>query len=276
MQQILQTLSQLQFAPIEQPEVNLSAGSEAKLSAINPTDFTVNVADGATLNLFVFHGEEQRDAAITINLGRDAKLNLNHALLNAADVNVTVSQAQGATSKVVGLSLSDNRSIYDLKLEGPGASSSVDTLQLGSGEADNSLQIFMRHMSSDCNSRSLSKCVTAGASHLKFKGLVYVAKDAQRTAAEQNCRGIELSDNSHIELQPQLEIYADDVKCSHGATMGQINSDAILYMRQRGLSEAQARRVQIEGFITDVVNQCGDTELCDLLRGFVAEKLETM
>ncbi len=134
----------------------------------------------------------------------------------------------------------------------------------------------MRHMSPDCVSRSLSKCVAAGEANLFFEGLVYVAHDAQRTAAEQNCRSLELSDTSHITAQPQLEIYADDVKCSHGATMGQVDSDAILYMRQRGLSEAQARRVQVEGFILDVVGRCNTPEVCEALQEVVSEKLQQM
>ena len=74
-----------------------------------------------------------------------------------------------------------------------------------------------------------------------------MAPDAQRTDAQQQNRNILLSETARITTQPQLEIYADDVKCSHGATVGQMDSEAILYMRQRAASEAQARRLQIEG-----------------------------
>ena len=73
---------------------------------------------------------------------------------------------------------------------------------------------------------------------------------------------------------PQLEIYADDVKCSHGATVGQMDADAILYMRQRGLSEAQARRLQIEGFVGDIVRRCGVEPLGEALMALAAGKLE--
>ena len=76
--------------------------------------------------------------------------------------------------------------------------------------------------------------------------------------------------------QPQLEIYADDVKCSHGATVGQMDSEAVLYMRQRGLSEVQARRLQIEGFVGDVVRRCGVEPLCETMMEAVRAKMEKL
>ncbi len=85
-----------------------------------------------------------------------------------------------------------------------------------------------------------------------------------------------LSEAARIVAEPQLEIYADDVKCSHGATVGQMDSEAILYMRQRGLSLAQARRLQIEGFAGDVVRRCGVEELGETLMEVVARKMEMM
>ena len=85
-----------------------------------------------------------------------------------------------------------------------------------------------------------------------------------------------LSRTARITTQPQLEIYADDVKCSHGATVGQMDAEAILYMRQRGLSEAQARRLQIEGFVGDVVTRCGIEPLCGAILERAAAKIETL
>ena len=121
---------------------------------------------------------------------------------------------------------------------------------------------------------SYIKGVAGGTAVGEFCGLVYVAPDAQRTDAQQQNRNILLSETARITTQPQLEIYADDVKCSHGATVGQMDSEAILYMRQRGLSEAQARRVQIEGFVGDVVRRCGIEPLCEAAMEAVVAKLE--
>ena len=110
-----------------------------------------------------------------------------------------------------------------------------------------------------------------------------IIKDAESDAkqslaslelAQQQNRNILLSETARITTQPQLEIYADDVKCSHGATVGQMDSEAILYMRQRGLSEAQARGLQIEGFVGDVVRRCGIEPLCEAAMEAVVAKLE--
>ena len=136
------------------------------------------------------------------------------------------------------------------------------------------VRLRTNHNVPDCRSNSYIKGVAGGTAVGEFCGLVYVAPDAQRTDAQQQNRNILLSETARITTQPQLEIYADDVKCSHGATVGQMDSEAILYMRQRGLSEAQARRVQIEGFVGDVVRRCGIEPLCEAAMEAVVAKLE--
>ena len=98
----------------------------------------------------------------------------------------------------------------------------------------------------------------------------------QRADARQQSRNVLLSDRARIMTQPQLEIYADDVKCSHGATVGQMDADAILYMRQRGLSEAEARRLQVEGFVGDIVRRCAIEPLSEALMERVTAKMEEM
>ncbi len=275
MQQILQAINNSGFTPIEGQELNFAAQSVVNLSAINPSDLKIDLQEGVVANIIMLHGDAS-NISILINLGCNAQLNLTQISVGTGLVDLSVNHSEGAKSKIVGVSLRSNANTLHLQLCGADAFSEVDTLQLGVEKDKNSLRIDMRHMSPDCSSRSLSKCVASGESTLQFDGLVYVAHDAQRTAAEQNCRCIELSNSSHIVSQPQLEIYADDVKCSHGATMGQINTDAIFYLRQRGLSEAQARRVQIEGFITDVVNKCNISQICEALQAIVSEKLEEM
>ena len=125
-----------------------------------------------------------------------------------------------------------------------------------------------------CRSDSAVKGVAGGRAVGEFCGLVYVAPGAQRTDARQQRRNLLLSREARITTQPQLEIYADDVKCTHGATVGQMDDEALLYMRQRGLSEAQARGVQIEGFVGDVVRRCGIEPLCEAAMEAVVAKLE--
>lgn len=275
MQQILQAINNLGFTPLESSDNCVAARSVARFSAINPSNFTIRVEEEAEVDLILLHGDDS-PASISIDLKRGARLTLTELFVGVSTINLDIHHGEGASSKLTAASINHNLVNYNIQLCGVNASSEVDTLQLGAEKDDNSLKINMRHMSPDCSSRSLSKCVASGEANLTFEGMVYVAHDAQRTAAEQNCRSLELSDTAHIVAQPQLEIYADDVKCSHGATMGQVNTDAILYMRQRGLSEAQARRVQVEGFILDIVGRSQNPEICEALREVVVEKLQQM
>ena len=147
---------------------------------------------------------------------------------------------------------------------------------LAAGQEHCVVRLRTNHNVPDCRSNSYIKGVAGGTAVGEFCGLVYVAPDAQRTDAQQQSRNVLLSDTARITTMPQLEIYADDVKCSHGATVGQMDADAILYMRQRGLSEAQARRLQIEGFVGDIVRRCGVEPLGEAVLELAAEKLEKL
>ncbi len=195
---------------------------------------------------------------------------------SASDSKLIIEMAAATTCKIVSIQTESSTSSIGITLRGAGAHAQIDTLQLNSSSDKCSLDLRMEHQSADCTSRSLSKCVASGDSTISFDGLVYVAQGAQRTIADQNCRTIQLSDSAHLIAQPQLEIYADDVKCTHGATVGQIDSDAILYMRQRGLSESQARRLQMEGFAADIVDRCPIADICEYIMEQVDDKLHTL
>ena len=142
-------------------------------------------------------------------------------------------------------------------------------------EEKGSVAVDVNHMASDCSSRTSYKGVASGKAHGSFSGLVYVAPDAQRTDSQQSSRNITIGE-AHIEALPQLEIYADDVKCSHGATVGQMDDEAVLYMRQRGLSLATAKRLQIEGFVSDVVLHSAMEDCREELMNMLETKLEKL
>lgn len=161
-------------------------------------------------------------------------------------------------------------------LAAAGASNDLWALYLCGGEEHCDLNTVVRHEAPDCRSYSLVKGAASGSAVGSFAGMVYVAPDAQHTDAQQQSRNLLLSPQARIFTQPQLEIYADDVKCSHGATVGQLDDDAVYYMRQRGLGEQQARRLQLEGFAFDVVRHCGYGDLCRYIGERTAAKLERM
>lgn len=161
-------------------------------------------------------------------------------------------------------------------LTAPEASNDLWALYLCGGGEHCDLNTSVRHGAPDCRSYSLVKGAASGSAVGSFAGIVYVAPDAQHTDAQQQSRNLLLSPEARIFTQPQLEIYADDVKCSHGATVGQLDDDAIYYMRQRGLGEQQARRLQLEGFAFDVVRHCSCGDLCRYIGERTAVKLERM
>ena len=112
----------------------------------------------------------------------------------------------------------------------------------------------VRHLVGGSHSSQVFRGIVGGSARAEFDGLVYVAKDAQKTEAFQENHSILLSDGAVAESRPQLEIYADDVKCSHGATTGYLNHDELFYLRSRGIPEAEARKMQMISFLSPVIS----------------------
>ena len=129
------------------------------------------------------------------------------------------------------------------------------------------------HNKPNCNSRELFKYVLDDMAKGGFTGKLYVAKDAQKTSAFQTNRNILLNKTAKMRTKPQLEIYADDVKCSHGATVGQLDETAKLYMQSRGISESEARLLLMFAFTNDVIEHIGINALQDRIKMLVEKRL---
>jgi hypothetical protein len=145
-------------------------------------------------------------------------------------------------------------------LKGEGAEFHLHALYIASGVGEYAgraaIDVRVNHLAPGCTSRQLVKGIAAGEATAVFNGMVHVAAGAQKTDATQRNQNLQLTDTAHIHATPALEIYADDVKCSHGATVGRLDEEAIYYMRQRGVGEAEARRMQMHGFAAEIVNHC--------------------
>ncbi len=115
--------------------------------------------------------------------------------------------------------------------------------------------ITVRHLVGGATSHQLFKGIVGDNGSCLFNGLIHVAHDAQKTKAFQENHSLVLGDNARAESHPQLEIYADDVECSHGATVGALNPDEMFYMRSRGIPEEEARRLQILSFLEPVLSR---------------------
>ena len=143
----------------------------------------------------------------------------------------------------------------EIDLDGPGASADIAGLYLCGSDEDVRIDVLLKHNNGHCRSTQLFKGIVGGSAKAAFDGLVYVARDAMRTVAHQENHTILLTDSARVESRPQLEIYADDVECSHGATTGFLNPDELFYMRSRGIPEAEARRLQIISFVAPVLER---------------------
>jgi Fe-S cluster assembly protein SufD len=129
------------------------------------------------------------------------------------------------------------------------------------------------HNQPNCNSKELFKYVLDDMSVGGFTGKLYVAKDAQKTAAFQTNRNILLSKTARMNTKPQLEIYADDVKCSHGATVGQLDEIAKFYLQSRGISEKEARLLLMFAFTNDVIENIRIEALQDRIKMLTEKRL---
>jgi Fe-S cluster assembly protein SufD len=132
----------------------------------------------------------------------------------------------------------------------------------------------VRHGLPHCTSRENFKGIVHGKGKAVFDGLVYVAKDAQQTDAEMSNRNLLLSQSAEVDTKPQLEIYADDVKCSHGTTVGQIEPEMLFYLRSRGISEGLARRMLCLGFAGEIIDVLGHDALAEHVADVVGHRLE--
>ena len=148
----------------------------------------------------------------------------------------------------------------DVRLAGEGAEANIYGAYVCGGEEKVKISVDMHHDLPHCNSRQLFKGIAGGTSRVDFYGKIIVAQDAQRTEAYQENHNILLSDGAKVDTKPQLEIYADDVKCSHGATIGRLNEEEQFYMRSRGITLEDAKVLQMISFIAPVLEQLPEAD----------------
>ena len=149
--------------------------------------------------------------------------------------------------------LDGGEAVFDIDIDAPGVTLDLRGLYVCGGDSRLRVSVNMRHNVGGSSSNQLFKGIAGGNSFSRFDGRIKVAKDAQKTEAYQTNRNLLLSRTAVVETLPQLEIYADDVKCSHGATAGKLDEDEQFYMRSRGISLDEARRLQMISFLAPVM-----------------------
>lgn len=145
------------------------------------------------------------------------------------------------------------RTEMHITLAGPGASARLNAVQMLGARQHGDITTVIRHAAPGCASRQTVKSVLSGRARGVFQGRIEVARAAQKTDGYQMNQALLLSPEAEMDSKPQLEIYADDVKCSHGATVGELDADQLFYLRSRGLDAEEARAVLVRAFLAEAL-----------------------
>ena len=248
------------------PRVVIAAGARSRIAVVEHyigLDDTVyldnvvteiDIAEGAAVE----HYKVQRESAGAYHVAAlEAKL------------------AAGASfhSFAVSLGARLSRHDIDVALDRRHARCSLDGLYLANGRQHVDFHTNVEHIAPHCESHEYYKGIAGGRGRGVFNGRVHVHPDAQKTEAHQTNRNLLLSRNAEIDTKPQLEIHADDVKCSHGATIGHLDEQMLFYLRSRGIAESEARAMLTFGFARDVVDRIARPELRESIGAAVLEHL---
>ncbi|WP_052080726.1 Fe-S cluster assembly protein SufD [Porphyromonas sp. COT-239 OH1446] len=231
-------------------------------------------------NRFTGHSVSLQSTEIFV--GKGAKLTLTDIEDSVAEAQriSTLHLVQEAHSQVKLYSLTlgagRTRNNFHCDLMGEYANLSLSGVVLNTGKSHVDNFSYISHSVPHCTSDELFKYILADEASGAFTGRILVAIDAQKTQAYQNNRNLLLSPSARMQAKPQLEIYADDVKCSHGMTTGQLSSDALFYLRQRGIPERQARMFLSIAFAEDVLQRIEDEDLRCSLREQVEHHLHSI
>jgi Fe-S cluster assembly protein SufD len=178
-----------------------------------------------------------------------------------------VSQSAGFGGRI-------SRLNHNVQLAGEGTDCELDGLALVGGRQLADTHSSIDHAQPNGRSRQLHKCIADGAAHAVFNGRIVVRRGAQRTDSAQSSRNLLLTGKAHVDTKPQLEILADDVKCAHGATVGQLDPEQVFYLRSRGLGEVEARNLLTYAFAAEIVDRIPVASLRERLEDLVTQRTQ--
>ena len=257
-------------------EINIGENQKLDIfisNSVNDEDLTIfqkniiNCAKNSHINLveeFSFDNKSNSNIVNFLNLESGA--NLNHIIFQKNDHKANLQFTSYANCKknskykqlILNISKSSVRNHHYVNLNGENSSAYLDGIFFGSGNQiiDNKTQI--NHNFPDCISSQRYKGILTDKAKASYLSKTYVDRIAQKTEAYQLSKGILLSDQSYFHSKPELKIFADDVKCSHGSTIGPIDGDLLFYLRSRGLSKKISTSLLIKSFFHDIISESND------------------
>ena len=251
--------------------VHVSTGAADHLPARIALD---DDAQASIVETFVGDGWINRLASIT--LGRSARLTLSRRLIGSGGFVSLADRAvvgEGASLIVTALAAggADTRLDGSVLLAGEGAYAEAGGALLARGRQRHDANYVLRHDVPCGTSRQVWRSVADDRATCSVAARVEVARHAQKTDGEQSLKGIMLSRAATINAKPELEIFADDVKCAHGATVGELDRDALFYMASRGVPEAEAKALLTRAFVADAIERIGDEAVREAFAADVAD-----
>lgn len=198
----------------------------------------------------------------------------SEAAFNLSAVKAQVGRNSAYESFVLSLGGKLVRSEIDVSLNAPGSETKLNGVYLADHDQHVDHTTNIDHNAPHTNSQETYKGALDGSARAVFQGGILVAEGADKADGRMSNKTLLLSDKSEIDSKPQLEIYADDVKCAHGSTAGELDEDALFYLRSRGLPENQARALLVEGFLSEVVEDFDDSDLAELFKEKIAHWLK--
>lgn len=239
-------------------DINLSAGEERTFiisgAIYKSSDIKVNVNVGRNSGLTLYHvvsAEEKSSASFKIHQDADSRVRFFTAMLGNGD----------AINNI------------DAHLDAPNADFRLDGIVIPEGAATGAYNVAVNHHLPHCTSNQDFKYLLRGTSRGLFNGLIRVDHDAHHTEAFQSNRNILVGEHARMETLPQLEIYCDEVKCSHGSATGELDQQALFYMRSRGIGLDEARSMLMNAFLSDIIDRIELTPLRDEIRNRVQSSL---
>ena len=248
------------------PRIVIAAGAGSRIAVV---EHFIGLADTVYLDNVVTEIEVAQGAAVEHYKVQRASAGAYHVSALQAKL------AAGASFHSLAVSLGARlaRHDIDVTLGHEHARCSLDGLFVANGRQHVDFHTNVEHAAPRCESNEYYKGIAGGRGRGVFNGRVHVHPDAQKTEAHQTNRNLLLSRNAEIDTKPQLEIHADDVKCSHGATIGQLDEQMLFYMRSRGIPQSAARGMLTYGFARDVVDRIARSELRESIGAAVLEHL---
>lgn len=206
------------------------------------------------------------------HLNATALINMPYGTHHA--LRLEVEQHAGSTVNLVGITLKTGAATADIhvRLVGEGASVSLAGAVIADSDQNVEKHVLVEHIAEGCTSDMLYKQVLSGKSTGLVHGKVLVQPGAQKSASEQTLANLCVSADARALSQPMLEIYADDVKCNHGSTIGKLDEAALFYMRQRGIPELEARLLLQHAFVNDVLQRIPAEDLRERLSHLVEHR----